>query len=65
MATESARDLLRPRARCTDEADTIRDPIPKRSAFPGPLAPVIDDDGAGRDAAPVCNIRVDCSALRQ
>jgi len=24
MATESARDLLRPRARCTDEANTIR-----------------------------------------
>ena len=48
MATESARDLLRPRARCTDEAEIIREPIPKCSTFPAPLVLVIDDDGAGR-----------------
>ena len=52
MATESARDLLRPRVRCTDEAETIREPIPQVLRIPAPLAPVIDDDAAGRDPVP-------------
>ena len=52
MATESARELLRPRARCSNEADPIREPIRKCSAFPDPLAPVIDDDAAGSDPVP-------------